>query len=60
MADHAPQPDTDRLETLARGWLQSVHAVWDPKMENRQIDPNSTRFIFVDSESWRHSQFKPL
>jgi len=55
MAEKGTQPDTDKLQGIARGWLQAVHAIWDPVLETSQKDPNGLRLIFLDDEKRRHS-----
>ncbi|MCI0480140.1 MAG: hypothetical protein L0213_00950, partial [Candidatus Dadabacteria bacterium] len=59
MAEPTSQSLTDAdlkgLEGLAKGWLSSVHAIWDPKLENRQISKDEVRFNFTDRESQQYA-----
>ena len=47
--------DVNALQTVAARWLMSVHAVWNPKLENSQVDKNALRLTFTDWGSQRYT-----
>ena len=47
--------DVKELESLAQRWLLSAHAVWEPKIEDKQVSKEEIKFNFIDRESQRYT-----
>lgn len=54
-SQRATNMDPKELESLAQRWLQSVHAVWEPKVVEKQPVKDGVQLRFVDWYSQRHT-----